>query len=162
MENMKKDLENMKQVYGVKGTLPKDFVGQISYTVCLDKPYEELDIEFSFDKQHYSPVDLTPVLLKELRTLCRREYDMELSDAELERLAYQEMKTEIHTLASLNDSFIGCIHRQLPVRHMHFTPSEATEGCLPQSVIEGVLKVTVLVFNVLLDETNYSLTVRVR
>lgn len=100
MENTKKDLENMKQVYGVKGTLPKDFVGQISYTVCLDKPYEELDIEFSFDKQHYSSADLTPALLEELRTLCRREYDMELSDAELERLAYQEMKTEIHTLAS--------------------------------------------------------------
>ena len=47
-------------------------------------------------------------------------------------------------------------------RHMHFTATEATEGCIPQPAIEGVLKVTILVFSVLLDDTNYQLTVRAR
>ena len=72
------------------------------------------------------------------------------------------MKTEIHTMATLNDTFIGNIHRQLTTRHMHFTATEATEGCIPQSNIEGVLKVTILVFSVLLDNTDYQLTVRAR
>ncbi len=36
----------MKVLYKVGGTLSKDFIGQISYTVCLDRKYEELDIEF--------------------------------------------------------------------------------------------------------------------
>ena len=81
---------------------------------------------------------------------------------EWEDAVYHGMKTEIHTLATLNDTFIGNIHRQLTTRHMHFTATEATEGCIPQPAIEGVLKVTILVFSVLLDDTNYQLTVRAR
>ncbi len=49
----------MKVLYKVGGTLSKDFIGQISYTVCLDQKYEELDIEFSFDKQRYTAADVT-------------------------------------------------------------------------------------------------------
>jgi hypothetical protein len=35
----------------------------------------------------------------------------------------------------------------------------ASEGCIPQQKIDGVLKVTVLVFNVIKDNTHYQLTV---
>lgn len=45
----------MQLLYKAGGTLSKDFIGQISYTVCLDRKYEELDIEFSFDKQNTQP-----------------------------------------------------------------------------------------------------------
>ena len=81
---------------------------------------------------------------------------------ELEHAIYHDMKTEIHTLATLNDEFIGCIHRQLTTRHMHFSYHRATEGCIPLASVEGVLKVTILAFSVLLDNTEYSLTVRAR
>ncbi|WP_313582410.1 DUF6669 family protein [Lacrimispora sp.] len=153
----------MKTVYQVQGKLPKDFVGQISYTVCLDETYEELDIEFSFGPRHFSPEDITPGLKQRLLDYCKEAYDLTLSSPEeLEDAIYGQMKTEIHTLAMLNDEFIGCIHRQLTTRHMHFTREEATEGCIPQASIEGVLKVTILAFSVLLDSTDYTLTVRVR
>ena len=69
------------------------------------------------------------------------------------------MKPEIHTLATLNDAFIGCIHRQLSDRHMLYDGDTATEGCIPQKEIDGVLKVTVLAFNVIKDGTRYILTV---
>ena len=69
------------------------------------------------------------------------------------------MKTEIHTMAELNDNFIGCIHRQLTDRHMLYTKEFTSDGCLAQDTFSGVLKVTVLVFNVLLDNTQYTLTV---
>ena len=36
----------MNILYKVGGTLSKDFIGQISYTVCLDQKYQELDIGF--------------------------------------------------------------------------------------------------------------------
>lgn len=156
-------MNDMKTVYHVEGKLCKDFVGQISYTVCLDQPYEELDIEFSFKPQHFSPEDVTGEIKDYLKEYCAREYDLvPASEEELEHAIYHDMKTEIHTLATLNDEFIGCIHRQLTTRHMHFTSAEATEGCIPQPSIEGVLKVTILAFSVLLDNTEYSLTVRVR
>lgn len=52
-------MEEMKTIYQVEGKLCKDFIGQISYTVCLDQTYGELDIEFSFGPQHFCPADVT-------------------------------------------------------------------------------------------------------
>lgn len=78
---------------------------------------------------------------------------------EFRQTILHEMKTEIHTMAELNDDFIGCIHRQLTDRHMLYTKEFTSDGCLAQDTFSGVLKVTVLVFNVLLDNTQYTLTV---
>ena len=153
----------MKVLYKVGGTLSKDFIGQISYTVCLDRKYEELDIEFSFDKQKYTAEDVTEDVIRELTDYCRSNYGLELPPgADPVKEIMDSAKTEIHTLAMLNDRFIGCIHRQLTHRHMHFCSSLATEGCIPQTDLEGVLKVTVLVFNVLMDDTHYTLQVSAR
>lgn len=153
----------MKVLYKAGGTLSKDFIGQISYTVCLDRKYEELDIEFSFDKQKYTAADVTEDVIRELTDYCRSNYGLELPPgADPVKEIIDSSKTEIHTLAMLNDKFIGCIHRQLTNRHMRFSTSSATEGCIPQTDLEGVLKVTVLVFNVLMDDTHYTLQVSAR
>lgn len=153
----------MKTIYHVEGKLCKDFIGQISYTVCLEQTYEELDIEFTFGPRHFRPEDVTPELKQRLLDYCKKEYDLvPSSEEELNHAIFNDMKTEIHTLAALNDTFIGNIHRQLETRHMHFSSDDATEGCIPVSPIEGVLKVTILVFSVLLDNTEYKLTVRAR
>ena len=134
----------MQIIYQVEGKLCRDFIGQISYTVCLEQTYDELDIEFSFGPQHFQPGEVTS------------------DEDELDDALCHQMKTEIHTIAMLNDEFIGGIHRQLTTRHMHFTKEDATEGCIPQPAIEGVLKVIILAFSVLVDNTEYSLTVRAR
>lgn len=150
----------MEILYKAGGTLSKDFIGQISYTVCLDRKYEELDIEFSFDKQNYTAADVTNDVIQKLTDYCREHYGMELPcGADPVKEIIENTKTEIHTLAALNDRFIGCIHRQLTTRHMHFSAFSATEGCIPQPDLEGVLKVTILVFNVLMDDTHYTLQV---
>ena len=39
--------------------------------------------------------------------------------------------------------------------------SEMSEGCVRPDSLEGVLKVTVLVFNVLMDETPYEVSVHI-
>ena len=156
-------MAELKTIYHVEGKLCKDFIGQISYTVCLDQKYDELDIEFSFAPQHFRSEDVTPELKQYLLDYCKKEYGIEdCTPGEWEDAVYHGMKTEIHTMATLNDTFIGNIHRQLTTRHMHFTATEATEGCIPQPDIEGVLKVTILVFSVLLNNTEYQLTVRAR
>lgn len=153
----------MEILYKAGGTLSKDFIGQISYTVCLERKYRELDIAFSFDKQRYTKKDVTKDVVRTLTDYCREQYDLKLPpDADPVKEIMDGAKTEIHTLAELNDRFIGCIHRQLTTRHMHFTATQATEGCIPQEDIEGVLKVTILVFNVLMDDTHYTLQVSAR
>ena len=43
-------MAELKTIYHVEGKLCKDFIGQISYTVCLDQTYGELDIEFLLDR----------------------------------------------------------------------------------------------------------------
>lgn len=156
-------MEEMKTIYQVGGTLCKDFVGQISYSVCLEETYKELDIEFSFEPQHFRPEDVTSELKQQILDYCKKEYDMqEPTPEQWDDDVLHGTKTEIHTMATLNDEFIGCIHRQLTTRHMHFTADEATEGCIPLETIDGVLKVTILAFSVLVDHTTYTLTVRAR
>lgn len=148
-----------KEIFNIEGKLNKGFVGQITYTVCLDKPVSKLDIAFKFDKQHYTPELVTPGLISEMCDSFRRLYGVERSREEMRECILKDMKTEIHTLATLNDEFIGCIHRQLTERHMTFDGENTAPGCIPQEKFEGVLKVTLLVFNVILDGTHYELTV---
>lgn len=152
--------QNYQQIYRVGGMLDAGFVGQITYTISLDQVYDELDIHFSFDKRLYSESDVTPELIDRLQTLCTAKYDAPTYPVEeFRQTILHEMKTEIHTMAELNDNFIGCIHRQLTDRHMLYTKEFTSDGCLAQDTFSGVLKVTVLVFNVLLDNTKYTLTV---
>ena len=152
--------QNYQQIYRVGGMLDAGFVGQITYTISLDQVYDELDIHFSFDKRLYSESDVTPELIDRLQTLCTAKYDAPIYPVEeFRQTILHEMKTEIHTMAELNDNFIGCIHRQLTDRHMLYTKDFTSDGCLAQDTFSGVLKVTVLVFNVLLDNTQYTLTV---
>ena len=152
--------QNYQQIYRVGGMLDAGFVGQITYTISLDQVYDELDIHFSFDKRLYSESDVTPKLIDRLQTLCTAKYNAPTYPAEeFRQTILHEMKTEIHTMAELNDNFIGCIHRQLTDRHMLYTKEFTSDGCLAQDTFSGVLKVTVLVFNVLLDNTQYTLTV---
>ena len=152
--------QNYQQIYRVGGMLDAGFVGQITYTISLDQVYDELDIHFSFDKRLYSESDVTPELIDRLQTLCTAKYGAPTYPVEeFRQTILHEMKTEIHTMAELNDDFIGCIHRQLTDRHMLYTKEFTSDGCLAQDTFSGVLKVTVLVFNVLLDNTQYTLTV---
>ena len=152
--------QKYQQIYRVGGMLDAGFVGQITYTISLDQVYDELDIHFSFDKRLYSESDVTPELIDKLQTLCTAKYDAPTYPVEeFRQTILHEMKTEIHTMAELNDNFIGCIHRQLTDRHMLYTKDFTSDGCLAQDTFSGVLKVTVLVFNVLLDNTQYTLTV---
>lgn len=151
----------MHQLYQAKGLLSREFTGQITYTFCLPCPLYELDICLTFDKRRYDSPEQVPV--EELADYCRSRYDISaydgLSREELAELFFRETKTEIHLLATLNDQFIGCIHKQLTCRHMHFGPDALSEGCLMPKILDGVLKVTVLVFQILMDDTPYTVTV---
>ena len=151
----------MQQLYHVEGVLNSGFVGQITYMICLEKPYDKLDIHFSFDndKRIYNPIDLTDELIDDTIAICREKYGIDGSRDLAKYVIFNEMKTEIHTLATLNEDFLGCLHRQLTDRHMIISKDYASEGCVPFEKIDGVLKVTVLVFNVIKDNTHYQLTV---
>ena len=114
-----------------------------------------------FSKQHFPSADLVP--LEELKDFCKKEYGISLGENDDEALdnCLHNMKTEIHLMATLNDEFIGCVHKQKLERYMIFSASELSEGCVRPDSLEGVLKVTVLVFNVLMDETPYEVSVHI-
>jgi hypothetical protein len=149
----------MKTIFKVGGFLNKGFVGQITYTVCLDKEYEVMDIAFSFDKQRYTTI--TDELKTEIIEDCKGEYGLKSASDEEITNVIRAMKTEIHTIASMNDVFIGGIHKQLTTRHMLYSPEQTSEGCIPQKSINGVIKITLVVFNVILDDTHYEVILSV-
>ena len=174
----------MNELYRVEGILNKSFMGQITYTVCLEKPCTELDIHLTYDyaELRYQDDKMTPeeiVRVYKTEEIARKNPEItpevlrntiaavkEMSGEEIDEerarkiLIYEiDLKTEIHPLAMLNDEFIGCIHKQLPDRHMIYRGDFASEGCIPQEKFEGVLKITLLVFNIARDNTHYTLTV---
>ena len=120
----------MKSIYKVAGILNKGFMGQISYTICLDQTYAEMAIDFSFDKQYHND--------------------------------FPGLKTELQLIISMNDEFIGGVHRQENPKHLYFSSSHATPGCMPQPSFHGVIKITIVVFSVILDQTNYQLSLLAR
>ncbi len=152
----------MKQYYSVSGTLNRGFVGQISYSVCLDKSYDSLDIFFTFDKQHFDTI--TDEVRTEFCDACMNGYPEVYNSFSQDDITEQirASKTEIHVIASMNGHFIGGVHKQLTERHLLFSAGTASEGCIPQPAIEGVLHITLVVFNVILDDTHYGLSVNVK
>lgn len=151
---------NMKKIYEASGTLNKGFVGQIAYSICLDKEYQNMDIQFSFDKQRHQIIteELKEELKEELVQACGNEYANVIDTEEKIINAIHEMKTEIHTIAMMNDTFIGGIHKQLTTRNMIYSKEKTSEGCIPQENISGVIKIILVVFNVIQDNTNYSIS----
>ncbi len=174
----------MNELYRVEGTVNRGFQGQITYTVCLEKPCTELDIHLTYDfaelryrddripseeilkvygtEKHYLECpEITPEVLQKTidEVSVMSGYTISAEEARKFLIYDIDLKTEIHPLALLNDEFIGCIHKHLPDRHMIFRGDYASHGCIPQETFEGVLKVTLLVFNVAKDNTGYTLTV---
>ncbi|MEF9959830.1 MAG: DUF6669 family protein [Niameybacter sp.] len=150
----------MKKIYEVGGILNQGFVGQISYTICLDQEYQEMDIAFSFDKQRYEVI--TDELKKELIAACNGKYGADTASDKLITHTIKDMKTELQMIVTMNDTFIGGIHRQETSRHLYFSEHEATPGCIPQPSINGVIRITILAFSVIRDETHYALSLSVR
>ena len=178
------DSSRLKELYHVEGTVHRGFVGQITSTICFEKPCTELDIHLTYDyaelrykDDQVPPEDvikyfkseenfqnaplITPQLLQKTIEEVSNMSGYTISEEVARRtLIYDiDLKTEIHSLATLNDEFIGCIHKQLPDRHMIYRGEYASQGCIPQEIFDGVLKVTILVFNVTKDNTRYTLTV---
>lgn len=174
----------MKELYTVKGTLQRGFMGQITYTICLDQPCTELDVHLTYDfaelryrdehvtqkelrkyfktREHFLECpEITPEILQRTVAEVSEMSGYKISEKQArDHLIYDiDLKTEIHPLATLNDVFIGCVHKQKRDRHMIFRPGFASLGCIPQKSLEGVLKITLLVFNVAKDDTHYTLTV---
>ncbi len=174
----------MNELYRVEGILNRSFMGQITYTIALETPCTELDIHLTYDfaelryRDDALPRDeilkvyrteeyfrsCPPITPEVLEKTVREVSDMSgytISEAEARKhLVYDiDLKTEIHPLATLNDEFIGCVHKQLSDRHMIFQKDFTSQGCIPRERFEGVLKVTLLVFNVVRDNTRYTLSV---
>ena len=146
----------MKEIYRASGTVNKGFIGQIAYTVCLDSVYTEMDVHLHFEKNRVQ--EQTPELKEEIKTQIKQKYGTDITEEELDEV----LKTEIQLTVFMNDRFVGSIHKQLTDRHMYISPSEATEGAITQKSIEGVIKVLVIFFNVLYDDTPYSVSVSVK
>jgi hypothetical protein len=174
----------MNQIYHVEGIVNSGFVGQITYMVSLERPYTELDIHLTYDfaELRYRTEDMTdaefldvfgpnrepasiplitPEVIEETKKAVKIMSGCDIDNERVRKILIREidLKTEIHPLVMLNDQFVGCVHRQIPDRHLIFKGDFATEGCIPQEKFEGVLKITVLVFNVVKDNTHYTLTV---
>lgn len=147
----------MNQFFSVRGTLEHGHVGQICYYQPLRQTIHHLEIRCSFNKQYYDRIP--EAALAELsRTLQLRSPGWVLSEPELDRLA-AGLKTEIQIEALLDQRVIGGMHNQQSERTLIWSPGFTSPGCQSQTEMSGLLCVSLLVFNVLSDQTQYTLEV---
>lgn len=145
----------MNVIYTATGTVNAGFIGQIAYSVCLEKTYKKLEVQLAFDKQR--PKKITQSLIELVKKTVLQKYNKTIALDEAKDIARQ-MKTEIQLVVNMNDEFIGGIHRQMKTRSLIISEHDATAGGIRQQKIEGVIKVVVIFFNVLYDKTPYTLS----
>ncbi len=142
----------MEQIYQVKGTLNRGFVGQIAYSISLPNEYSELNINFEFDKQK-----LTTITDEHRQYVLSQQNDYNLTDEQITAFILNS-KTELQISVMMNDVFIGGMHNQTNPKQIHLTSCDATEGFIPQPIYKGSIKIIVIAFSVIQDDTNYALS----
>ena len=147
---------NMETIF--KGTLQKNFLGNVIYQFQLPCPCRQLHISLVCRQQDQkSAAGLhEKEAVAAFLTHCRR-----LPDKEEKEKLLSQMKTEIQLAAFLSGAFLGNIHRPGSVKEMHFSPDEErTCGCMDKKgPFHGLLKLVVNSFGVLEEELSYELKV---
>ncbi len=141
----------MEQFYQVQGILNRGFVGQIAYNISLPNECTELNINFEFDKQKLETIT------EEHRQYVLNQSNYKLNDEQITALIFNS-KTELQLSVMMNDVFIGGIHNQVNPKQIHLTNNSATEGFIPQPIYKGNIKIIVIAFSVIQDNTNYKLS----
>lgn len=148
----------MNAVTVFKGTLQKNFLGNVIYQYQLPALCRELHII------------LTCYLKDQKNAAALHEQEAEKAffdhwgrrpGAEEKEALLMQMKTEIQLAAFLSGKFLGNVHRPGNIKEMHFSPDmKRTCGCMKsEGGYHGLLKLVVNSFGVLEDEISYELKI---
>ncbi len=141
-----------------KGTLPQNFIGNITYQFHVKEPTDFLRISletFPGDKKE-NALAYKEQLISDYKK-ASGEY---FKEENLEKL-YNNPKTEIQLAAFLNGEFIGNQHNPLDNKDMYFGKNcERSRGCLKiDTSIKGHLKIIINSYFVIDKELDFVLTV---
>ena len=148
----------MNTVTIFRGTLPKNFLGNVIYQFQLPCSCTALHIRLICHLQDR----------KEAASLHEKEAEAafldhcgRLPDAQEKERILAQMKTEIQLAAFLSGKFLGNVHRPGNIKEMHFSPDEErTYGCMDQKgPYHGLLKLAINSFGVLEEEISYELRI---
>lgn len=145
-----------------RGTVMAGFVGNIQYHYELPESYSRLKITLYYDKNLPKQPSLIQkeVMYHAYCTYMASPIPVETYTEILPDL-WGAMKTEIQLAAFLNQSFVGNIHRSGQKKEMFLSlnENEISLGCMPLDAISGHLQIILQFFQVLYDQTNYTLTI---
>ena len=148
----------MNTVTIFRGTLPKNFLGNVIYQFQLPCSCTALHIRLICHLQDRKEAAFLHEKEAEAAFLdhCGR-----LPDAQEKERILAQMKTEIQLAAFLSGKFLGNVHRPGNIKEMHFSPDEErTCGCMDQKgPYHGLLKLVINSFGVLEEEISYELKI---
>lgn len=147
------------QLYKVSGELMKGFLGHITYETILPDNMSKLLIEMSFDKRKMENVR------QEDTQACIRAWENNFSAVPDEKMI-QEMihmqKTEINVSVYHNQAYLGCAHRDEMCKKICISSEGSSEGFRLWKPSGGNLKVILHVYQMLNDNTPYTVVVEGR
>lgn len=146
------------ELMNVSGVLNHNYIGAVVYTTVIEEDFDELKIEFSFDKHKLEEKSA------DLETALINSYKENLAEVPGEEKLNQligDMKTEINLSLYMNDEFIGSAHRDEAVKKIYISKTAASPGFLTYSGKRGTLKIILNVISIINDQTPYQLFVEV-
>ena len=148
----------MNMVTVFKGTLQKNFLGNIIFQFQLPSPCLELHICLTC---HAGDRERAAALHDKEAEEAFLSHFGRLPDALETKELLSHMKTEIQLAAFLSGRFLGNVHRPGNIKEMHFAPdAERTPGCMETAgMYHGLLKLVVNSFGVLEEEISYELKI---
>lgn len=153
----KKGNKLLKTLQKFSGKLDRGYVGNITYRLQLEHPYDKLYILLTYDKEKLITFD--DGIKTTIRTAYEKHYGRPLGSDEINSVA-ASMKTEIQLAAFIQNKFVGNVHQPGTNKEMLLSATESSRGCLPCKNICGMLKLVVNVFGVMEHDTSYLLEIK--
>lgn len=148
----------METIACFSGTLPQGYQGSITYRVYLGS-LQKLHLVLSCNHEHPSdPSVLMNGKRESLSSMLAGYLGHVPSEEELMH-AVNNMKTEIQFSLHLDGVFAGNVHMPGMKKEMLFEPGSAFRGCLVQDHLGQNAAITIHVFSVAEENTEYQLLI---
>lgn len=148
----------METIACFSGTLPQGYQGSITYRVYLGS-LQKLHLVLSCNHEHPSdPSVLLDGKRDQLSSMLAGYLGHVPSEEELLN-AVSHMKTEIQFSLHLDGVFAGNVHMPGTKKEMLYEPGRASRGCLIQNHLGENAAITIHVFSVAEEDTEYHLLI---
>lgn len=150
----------MKTLQTFCGSLNRGFTGNMIFQFYIPNEIHELSVELTYEKEHLEdPVSYIECFRHQLIRQAMPYLGRIPTDRQLLEMT-QTMKTEIQLCVLINGTFAGNVHMPGTNKKILLKEEILSRGCLPYNGQNGMLKIVVNVYQVVENNTPWTLEIK--